>query len=56
MEFFNHYLKGEDAPKWWTEGVKHLDIKDHLKERQNLIKRPDVKNEEKKKKVTSETK
>jgi len=56
MEFFNHHLKGKEAPKWWSEGVKHLDIKDHLKERQKLIKKPDVKKEEKKKEVITEKK
>jgi len=30
MDFFNHYLKGEDAPKWWAEGIKHLEMKDHI--------------------------
>jgi len=33
MEFFDHFLKGKPAPKWWEEGVSHLDLKDHLKER-----------------------
>jgi dipeptidyl aminopeptidase/acylaminoacyl peptidase len=53
MEFFNHYLKGKEAPKWWKEGVKHLDIKDHLKERQKLIKKPE---KEKKEKIEVEKK
>ncbi len=25
FEFFNHYLKGEPAPKWLTEGVPFLE-------------------------------
>jgi hypothetical protein len=25
LQFFNHYLKGADAPKWMTEGVKAVD-------------------------------
>ena len=25
LQFFNHYLKGEPAPKWMTEGVKAVD-------------------------------
>jgi len=25
FEFFNHYLKGEPAPKWMTEGVPYLE-------------------------------
>ncbi len=32
LDFFNHHLKGKDAPKWWTDGVKHLDMKDHIKD------------------------
>ncbi len=32
-EFFDHFLKGAPAPKWWEEGVSRLDLKDHLKER-----------------------
>ncbi len=31
-EFFDHYLKGEPAPEWLQEGVKHLEHEDHLKE------------------------
>ena len=31
-EFFDHYLKGADAPKWWAEGIKHLDTKKHIKD------------------------
>lgn len=32
-EFFDHYLIGKSAPKWWIEGVSHLKLKDHLEER-----------------------
>jgi dienelactone hydrolase len=32
-EFFDHHLKGKPAPKWWTEGVPLLKLKDHLEER-----------------------
>jgi hypothetical protein len=32
-EFFDHHLKGQPAPGWWTSGVSHLTIEDHLKER-----------------------
>lgn len=32
-EFFDHYLKGKPAPKWWTEGVPLLKLKDELDER-----------------------
>ncbi len=33
LEFFNHYLKGEEAPQWLAEGVPHLDLEDHLEYR-----------------------
>ena len=39
-EFFGHYLKGEPAPEWWTEGVSHLDMEDHIKERIHLVQPP----------------
>lgn len=32
-EFFDHYLKGKPAPKWWTEGVPHLKMDEHLEKR-----------------------
>ena len=32
-EFFDHHLLGGEAPDWLSEGVSHLDLKDHLKER-----------------------
>ncbi len=32
MDFFNHYLKEQDAPTWWSEGIKHLEMKDHIKD------------------------
>ena len=32
MEFFNNHLKGEPAAKWWAEGIKHLDHKEHITE------------------------
>jgi dienelactone hydrolase len=32
-EFFDHYLKGEPAPYWQREGIPHLQMKDHLKQR-----------------------
>ena len=32
-EFFAHYLMGKPAPKWLKEGVPHLKLDDHLKER-----------------------
>jgi dipeptidyl aminopeptidase/acylaminoacyl peptidase len=32
-EFFDHYLMGKPAPKWMTDGISYLDMKDDLKER-----------------------
>jgi len=40
-EFFGHYLKGEAAPGWWTDGVAHLDMEDHIKERIHLVQPPE---------------
>ena len=37
-EFFDHFLMGKPAPKWWLEGVDHLDHEDHIKERTKNIK------------------
>lgn len=41
-EFFDHFLKGEPAPGWWTEGVPHLKMEDHLKERIHLVRPPEA--------------
>lgn len=41
-QFFDHYLMGKPAPKWYTEGVSHLDHKDHIKELTELQKRKAV--------------
>jgi dipeptidyl aminopeptidase/acylaminoacyl peptidase len=32
-EFFDHHLMGKSAPDWWAEGVPHLKMDDHLKNR-----------------------
>ncbi len=50
LEFFDHYLKGKPAPKWLSEGVPYLKLKEHLKERQKLLQRPEEKEKEKPKK------
>jgi dipeptidyl aminopeptidase/acylaminoacyl peptidase len=48
-EFFDHYLMGKPAPAWYTEGVSHLKLKDHLKERAKDLKLAEpVKKDEKK--------
>jgi dipeptidyl aminopeptidase/acylaminoacyl peptidase len=31
-EFFDHHLKGEPAPDWLKQGIKHLDHAEHLKQ------------------------
>jgi dipeptidyl aminopeptidase/acylaminoacyl peptidase len=38
LEFFDHYLKGAPAPGWWTDGVPHLKMEEHLKERIHLVR------------------
>ena len=35
QEFFDHYLKGAEAPEWWTQGIPHLKMAEHLQERVN---------------------
>ena len=34
-EFFDHYLMGKPAADWWTAGVPHLKLDDHLKNRKD---------------------
>jgi hypothetical protein len=46
-EFFDHHLKGAEAPKWLLEGVDRLDMDDHLKERAKLVRPPEEKGGEK---------
>jgi hypothetical protein len=36
-EFFDSYLNDKEAPKWWLEGVKRIDLKEHLEERESLV-------------------
>ena len=36
-EFFDHHLKGTEAPAWLLEGVPHLKMDDHLDERAPLV-------------------
>ncbi|HHS13967.1 MAG TPA: S9 family peptidase [bacterium] len=35
-EFFDHHLRGGEAPVWMTEGIPHLKMEEHLKERIKL--------------------
>jgi dipeptidyl aminopeptidase/acylaminoacyl peptidase len=32
-EFFDHYLQGKPAPAWLSQGVPHLELDEHIKER-----------------------
>ncbi|MGD2295502.1 MAG: prolyl oligopeptidase family serine peptidase [Candidatus Aminicenantes bacterium] len=54
-EFFDHHLMGKPAPKWMTDGVPHLDHKEHIEKvtRKILEKKTDKKKEVKKKKKLS---
>jgi len=47
-EWFDHWLMGKPAPKWMVDGIAHLQIKDHLKERAKLWKPEEKKEIEKK--------
>ena len=38
-EFFDHHLKGSPAPEWLAQGVRHLELADHLDERSKLIEK-----------------
>ena len=44
-EFFDHHLRGAEAPEWLLEGVDHLDMEDHLKDRAKLVKPDEGKGE-----------
>jgi dipeptidyl aminopeptidase/acylaminoacyl peptidase len=39
-EFFDHYLMDKPAPKWLTDGVPRLKMKDHLEERARELSSP----------------
>jgi dipeptidyl aminopeptidase/acylaminoacyl peptidase len=32
-EFFDHYLKGAEAPDWWKDGIPRLEMDKHIDER-----------------------
>lgn len=40
MEYFDHYLKGAAAPDWMKNGVPHLKMEEHLKERKKPAPAP----------------
>lgn len=33
MEFFDHFLKGQPAPDWWSKGIDRLKMQEHLEAR-----------------------
>lgn len=33
MEYFDHYLKGNPAPDWWSKGIDFIDLPKHLEDR-----------------------
>jgi len=42
-QFFDHHLKGAQAPPWWSEGIDYLDLETHLKEQKKLYTPKDKK-------------
>lgn len=36
-EFFDHHLKGAEAPSWYRQGIPHLQLEEHLEERARMI-------------------
>jgi hypothetical protein len=36
-EFFDHHLMGKPAPKWLQQGISHLDLEKHIKDRTKTI-------------------
>ncbi len=41
-EFFDHHLRGAEAPPWLAEGVPHLKMDEHLDDRAELVKPRDT--------------
>jgi dipeptidyl aminopeptidase/acylaminoacyl peptidase len=39
-EFFDHFLMGAPAPRWWTDGVPRLDMDEHLRQRKEQARPP----------------
>ncbi|GHE23722.1 alpha/beta hydrolase family protein [Sphingobacterium griseoflavum] len=33
MEYFDHYLKGKEAPDWWSKGIDFMALPKHLEDR-----------------------
>ena len=53
-EFFDHHLLGKPAPKWLKEGIPHLKLEEHLKERVKEITKTEPKKETEEKKGEKE--
>lgn len=47
-EFFDHHLMGQPAPKWLKEGIDHLELEEHIKERTKKIIKAQKADEKKK--------
>jgi dienelactone hydrolase len=41
-EFFDHHLMGKPAPRWLEEGISHLELDEHIKERTKAIIKSDA--------------
>jgi hypothetical protein len=39
-EWYDHYLMDKPAPKWMTDGIPLLKMKDHLEERTKEMSKP----------------
>ncbi len=47
-EWFDHWLMGKPAPEWMVQGIPHLKMKDHLKERSKMWKAEETAKDDKK--------
>ncbi|MBD3414790.1 MAG: prolyl oligopeptidase family serine peptidase [Candidatus Aminicenantes bacterium] len=47
-EFFDHHLMGKPAPAWLKQGIPHLELEEHIKERTaEILEKKEVKKKEK---------
>ncbi|MGS2724422.1 alpha/beta hydrolase family protein [Porticoccus sp. GXU_MW_L64] len=54
-EFFDHQLKGKEAPDWWLDGVPHLEMDKHVEQRVTALKEQAKKLKGKKKQTAPAT-
>ncbi len=48
-EFFDHHLLGKPAPTWLKQGIPHLELEEHIKERTaEILKKKETEKEEEK--------